>query len=165
MISCNDNWLLLTRRPRVSTSSCDVVEVGVQSVPRESIWQRGDLLPASCCGTVLGYFRVPNIIDIRHQIVDPWEVHVLMQQDALRAVNLVECKNICLMDCDDVFQVRELDVVEKCRAESDTGGLREAVFLLDVAAVHVLRNVCDSLCSCRLIIGVAAHSSDGTTGL
>jgi hypothetical protein len=25
--------------------------------------------------------------------------------------------------------------------------------------------VCDSLCSCRLIIGVAAHSSDGTTGL
>jgi hypothetical protein len=108
-------------------------------------------LPASC-GTVLGYFRVTDIVDVRHQIIDPREVHVLVQKDALRAVNLVECeKGIffnTFMDCDDVFQVRELEVVEKCWAESYTGGLREAVLLLDVAAVRVLRNVCDSLRSC-----------------
>ena len=88
-----------------------------------------------------------------------------MQQDALPAVDFVEWKKLCVIKSDDVLQVRKIGVVEICRAGRYTGGLREAVFLLDVAAVHVLRNVCDSLCSCRLIIGVAAHSSDGTTGL
>jgi hypothetical protein len=46
-----------------------------------------------------------------------------MQQDALCAVNFVECKDFCAVLTDDVFQVREPIVVEKWRAECDARGL------------------------------------------
>jgi hypothetical protein len=68
-----------------------------------------------------------------------------MQQDALCAVDFVECKDFCAVLTDDVFQVRELIVVEKCWAERYTRGLRETVFLLDFAVVCALRDVSESL--------------------
>jgi hypothetical protein len=90
---------------------------------------------------VCGCVQVANLVIGWNQIVDPREVQILMHQDALRAVNLVECKNLCVMISDDVFQGREVGVVEKCWAERYTGGLREAVFRLDVEAVRILRDV------------------------
>jgi hypothetical protein len=88
-----------------------------------------------------------------------------MQQDALPAVDFVEWKKLCVIKSDDVLQVRKIGVVEICRAGRYTGGLREAIFLLDVTAVCILGNVCDGLRSCLSIFDIAAHSSDGTTGL
>jgi hypothetical protein len=108
---------------------------------------------------VSGHIRVPDVIKIWVQIVDPWEVHIFMQQDALSAVNFVECKIFCVLVADDVFQVRELIVVEKHRAERYTLGLRENVFVLNVGDISMLRDVSDSLCLCRFIL--AAHLSDG----
>lgn len=90
---------------------------------------------------MFGYSRVSDIVGLWLQIVDPGEVHIFMQQDALRAVDLVECKSLRAMESDDVFQVRKLSVVEKCRAERYTRRLRKAIPLLDVAAVCILRDV------------------------
>lgn len=80
-----------------------------------------------------------------------------MQQDALRTVNLVKCKIFCAVFSDDVFQVWELIVIEKCWAERYTRGLCEAVSLLDVAIIYALRNVCESLC----FLILTAQLSDG----
>ena len=114
---------------------------------------------------MFGYFRVSDIVVYWPQIVDPGDVHIFMQQDALRAVNLVECKSLRAMESDDVFQVWKLSVVEKCRAERYTRGLRKAVSLLDVATVCTLGDVLNSLYSCRLVLSIAAHSSDGPIAL
>jgi hypothetical protein len=61
---------------------------------------------------VSGYVRVPDVIRIWVQIVDPREVHIFMQHDTLSAVSFVECKSVCALVADDIFQVRELIVVE-----------------------------------------------------
>jgi hypothetical protein len=114
---------------------------------------------------VFGYFHIPDIVRFSQQIVDPGEVHIFMQQDALRAIDLVECESFCAMISDDIFQGRELIVVEKRRAERYARGLRKAMLLIDVAAVCILRDVCDRLCSCRLILSIAAYSLDGPIAL
>lgn len=114
---------------------------------------------------MFGYFHIPEGVGGPRQIVDPREVHILVQQDTLRAINLVECKSFCAMISDDILQVRELIVVEKCRAERYTRGIRKAISLLNVAAVRILRDECDGLYSCRLILSIAAYSSDGPVAL